>query len=208
MSRELSEVTIDNISRDVVNPFFAVEFNFDATPIRVWTGLGTLVIDGIEWVGSGELMSISSIEETSELAVKGATLNMSGIPSELLSLALSEPYQGRICTIYFGTFSVGSLLQESGSYILKEDGSKILLETGDTGFNEIFSGYMDQMDITEGPDTSSIEMRIENKLIDLERSRIARFTSGYQKSMYPGDLGLDFVESLQDRKLAWGRSAS
>jgi hypothetical protein len=206
MTRDLSPATLNNINQDVVRPFFAVELNFDNNLIRTWTGVGTLVLaDGTSWIGTGNLLTISTIEETQEMSVKGATLTMSGIPSALLSLALSEPYQGRVCNIYFGTLTDGALLQQEGSYILQQDGSKILVETGEAGFNQLFSGYMDQMNISDGPDSATIEMRIENKLIDLERARIARYTSGYQKSVYPGDLGLDFVESLQDKDIVWGR---
>ena len=182
MTRDLSQITLQNIEKDVVYPFFAVELQFDSNIVRTWTGQGTLVLqDGTEWVGTGQLLSVSSIEETQEMSVKGATLTMSGIPSELLSLALSEPYQGRVCKIYFG---------------VKDEAI----------FNEIFSGYMDQMDIEDGPDTATITMKVENKLIDLERARVARYTSGYQKSIYPDDLGLDFLEDLQDKKLPWGRA--
>lgn len=209
MSRDLSTNTIDNISQDVVYPFFATELRFDGdNTLRLWTGQGTLVLeDGTSWVGTGNLLNISAIEETSELAVKGATLTLSGVPSEVLSLALSEPYQGRVCNIYFGTLSQGSLLQESSSYILLQDGSRINLETGEKGFNEIFSGYMDQMNIEESGETSTIQLLVENKLVDLERARVARFTSGYQKSIYAGDLGLDFVEDLQDKQISWGRKS-
>ena len=209
MSRDLSDNTIDNISQDVVYPFFATELKFDGdNTLRLWTGQGTLVLDdGTSWVGTGNLLNISAIEETSELAVKGATLTLSGVPSEVLSLALSEPYQGRVCNIYFGTFSQGSILQESSSYILLQDGSRINLETTDKGFNEIFSGYMDQMNIEESGETSTIQLLVENKLVDLERARVARFTSGYQKSIYAGDLGLDFVEDLQDKQIPWGRKS-
>jgi len=66
---------------------------------------------------------------------------------------------------------------------------------------------MDEMNIDEGPETSSIEVKVENKLIDLERARVRRFTSGYQKSKYPGDKGFDFVESIQDKEVVWGRKA-
>jgi|TARA_B110000240_G_scaffold195369_1_gene244849 hypothetical protein len=215
MSRDLSPATIENIEAPVVKPFFAVELNFLSDTIRMWTGQGTLVLDdGTQWFGLGQLLNISSIEETSEMAVKGATVSLSGIPSEILSLALSEPYQGRVCKIYFGTLSSGvALVQQNGSYILMQDGSKILVETGgggergEKGFNELFSGYMDQMNIEEGSDTSTIEMSVENKLIDLERARVARYTSGYQKSAYPNDLGLDFIEDLQDKQIPWGRKA-
>ena len=208
MSRELSLTTIENIDGDIVYPFFATELNFSSETIRMWTGQGTLVLDnGTEWFGLGQLLNISSIEETSEMAVKGATVSLSGIPSELLSLALSEPYQGRVAKIYFGTFSYGSLLQQSGSYILQQDGSRINLQDGSKGFNELFSGYMDQMNIEEGGEASTITMSVENKLIDLERARVGRYTSGYQKSIYPNDLGLDFIEGLQDKQIPWGRKA-
>jgi hypothetical protein len=207
MSRDLSVNTIENISENVVYPFFATELRFDGNTVRMWTGQGTLVLsDGTEWVGLGQLLNISSIEETSEMSVKGASISLSGIPSELLSLALSEPYQGRIAKIYFGTFQQGSILQETSDYILLQDGSRINLESTSTGFNELFSGYMDQMNIEEAGDTATIEMMVENKLIDLERARVARFTSGYQKSIYPGDLGLDFIEDLQDKRISWGRA--
>ncbi len=209
MSRDLSQVTIDNLEDDVVYPFFAVELLFDGdNTLRMWTGVGTLTLeDGTEWVGVGSILNVSAIEETAEMAVKGATITLSGVSSEALSLALSEPYQGRVCNIYFGTFSIGKLLQEDGAFILMEDGSKILLENTSTGFNQIFSGYMDQMNITDGGDTATIELMVENRLIDLERARVARFTSGYQKSIYPGDLGLDFVEDLQDKDIVWGRKS-
>jgi len=210
MTRDLSTVTIDNIDSDVVYPFFAVELQFDgANTLRMWTGQGTLVLqDGTEWVGLGTLLNISSIEETSEMAVKGASITLTGVPSAVLSLALSQPYQGRVCNIYFGTFSTGAILQEGGSYILLQDGSKINLQAGSAGFNQVFSGYMDQMNIQENANTSTIELLVENKLVDLERARVARFTSGYQKSVYPSDLGLDFIEDLQDKQISWGRSVN
>jgi hypothetical protein len=215
MSRDLNPSTIESINSSFVKPFFAVELLFDGNKvIRLWTGEGTLTLeDNTQWVGSGNFLDISSVEETSEMSVRGATLTLSAVPNEVLSLALSEPYQGRVCNIYFGTFSLGSysgsIVDESGSYILLQDGSKIDLQNSGgnaSAFNEIFSGYMDQMNVEEGPTTSVVELKVENKLIDLERARVARFTSGYQKSKYPLDKGLDFVEGLQNKKVLWGRS--
>jgi hypothetical protein len=223
MSRTLNPTTIENINQDVVYPFNAIELFFDtgkkvydprtglffdSSVLRFWTGVGTLTLDGEQWIGSGNLLSISDIEETLEMAVKGATVSLSGIPSEVLSLALSEPYQGRVCNIYFGTFKTStSLLKEDSDYILLQDGSQILIDTARDAFNEIFSGYMDQMNIEEEADSSRIELTVENKLVDLERARVARYTSGYQKSLYPSDKGFDFVEDLQDKPITWGRKS-
>ena len=206
-TRDLSTAVTNNLEDNVIYPFYAIEMLFEASPLRLWTSLGDLVFDGVTYTGSGTLLGVESIEETSEIAVRGATLTLSGVPSEVASLALQTPYQGRTCTIYFGLLSKGNLLQESGRYILKEDGGKIMLQEQDTSLTEIFSGYMDEMNIDEGPETSSIEVKVENKLIDLERARVRRFTSGYQKSKYPGDKGFDFVESIQDKEVVWGRKA-
>jgi hypothetical protein len=207
MSRDLTAQTLEAIKEDVVYPFFAVELLFDnQNTLRMWTGQGTLVLgDGTQWVGLGTLLNISTVEETSEIAVKGAVLTLTGVASETHSLALSQPYQGRVCNIYFGTLLKGLIQQENDSYILLQDGGRIYLQESSKTLNEIFSGYMDQMNISEGADTSTIELTVENKLIDLERARVARFTSAYQKSVYSGDRGLDFVESLQDKEISWGR---
>ena len=182
MSRDLTPATTAAINDDVVYPFFAVELIFDNETLRMWTGQGTFN-DGVnDWFGAGSLLAISDIEETAEMSVRGATLTLSGVPSEVLSLALNEPYQGRVCNIYFGV-------------------------RNENIFNQLFSGYMDQMNIEDGPDTSTIELKVENRLIDLERARVARFTSAYQKSVYSGDKGLEFLEDMQDKPLTWGRQS-
>lgn len=208
MSRDLATDIITALDDDVIYPFFAIELLFDGdNTLRLWTGLGTLTHNSQDWVGTGTLLNISTVEEASEIAVKGATVTLSGIPSSVISLALSQPYQGRVCNLYFGMFTVDRLLQQSSDYILLQTGSKILLDTDQTSISNIFSGYMDQMNILETPSTSTIELVVENRLIDLQRARIARFTSEYQKSIYPTDLGLDFVEDLQDKDISWGRSS-
>ena len=140
MSRDLAQNIKDALDDDVLYPFFAVELFFDEETVRMWTGQGTLtLVDGTQWIGTGQLLDISAVEETQEMAVRGATITMSGIPSAFLGLAITQPYQGRVCNIYFGV--VGELV-----------------------FNQIFSGYMDQMNIEEGAETCKIELTVENKL--------------------------------------------
>lgn len=208
MSRDVQQRTLDVLNDEIIYPFFALELLFDGDEVmRLWTGTGTMVYNSQSWYGTGNLLTFDIVEETSEIAAKGATVTLSGVPSEVLSLALSEPYQGRQANIYFGVFRRDALLTEGSNYILFEDGGKIILDDRYTDLTEIFAGYMDQMNIEEGPDSSTIQLLIENKLIDLERPRTSRFTSAYQKSLFPNDLGLDFVEDLQTKELYWGKVA-
>lgn len=128
-------------------------------------------------------MSISAIEETSEIAARGANFTLTGIPSEMVSLALSEPYQGRIVNVYFGLFDVTAGAQE----VIK-----------------MFSGLMDVMTIQDDPNAVTITMSAENRLIQLERPNVSRYTSEDHKRTYPNDLGFDFVNDLQDKEIEWG----
>ena len=218
MSRTLSAGVSQNLEEDVIYPFFAVELLFDVGTftavdgtvnnriLRLWTGFGTLVFEDNIYFGTGNLLEVSTVEESAEMAAKGATLTLSGVPSDVISLALSEEYQGRQAKLHFGLLQKGKLQLESSNYILLQDGGKIFLEDNKTSLTEVFIGYMDQMSINEAPDTASIQLTLENRLIDLERARVGRFTSEYQKSLYPTDKGFDFVESMQDLKLNWGRT--
>lgn len=208
MSRSLNDGIVEVLSAEAIFPFFAVQLYFDTQPLYFWTGLGDITVDSITYTGTGQLLQISELVETAEITAKGANLTLSGIPSNLLSLALSEPYQGRICRIMFGAIDANRvyLTDESGNYILAEDSSRIDISSGDpNAIVEIFSGYMDQMNIEEGPETSTIGLSVENKLIDLERVRPFRYTDANQKSRFPDDKGFEFVEDLQDKVFNWGR---
>jgi len=225
MSRDLSTGVTVNLEDDVIFPFFAVELNFDDGTfeaadgnvynrlLRLWTGNGTLVYEGNEYFGTGTMLDVSVIEETTEIAARGASLTLSSVPSEVISLALTEQYQGRTCKIFFGLFQEGRLEDQTSAenapvFILLQDGGRMILEANKTSLTEIFTGYMDQLSIDEGADASTLQLSAENKLIDLERPRVGRFTSEYQKSIYPDDKGFDFVEGMQDLQITWGRAGA
>lgn len=183
MSRDITATVLNALDDSVIEPFFAVDLDFDSGPLYVWSGYGNLVISGKTYLGAGQLLNISSIAETTEMEAKGATISMSGIPSSFLSLALQEPYQGRECRIYFGVTS------DPSDYV------------------EVFSGELDQMNIEEQAETANISVTAENVLVKLERPVVRRFTNEDQKSRFSGDRGLEYVAALQDKEIFWGRTA-
>ena len=67
-----------------------------------------------------------------------------------------------------------------------------------------FSGKMDKPEIDDSGENCIITVRYENRLVDLQRPRIRHYTPEDQKINHSGDLGFDYVASLQDKNIPWG----
>ena len=184
MSRALSSGLEAALQSDSVKPIVLVAAYFDTGTTRLWSGTGELTWNSQTWSGTGGLLNIGTIEEPREIKANGIRVSLSGIPAELLALALSDEYQGRALEVYLGALS------ETYSVIT----DPVIL----------FRGLMDIMSIAENGDTATITLTVENRLIDLERSRTSRYTAEDQNIKYPADRGFDFVPDMQDKNIKWG----
>jgi len=212
MVKEFSPALNATVERDTVYPIMAVELDFDTEPLYLWSGVGSLKHDGKTYTGAGDLLGISSVQEGADVEASGATLTLSGIPTNLINLALEESYQGRRARVKFGfvdaqAADLGFLQKEDGSYLLKEDGDKfdISYDTSTLLFS-LFSGYMDKINVELAADTLTIALAIESKMIDLERPRVRRYTDLDQRAHFPGDRAFEFVDRMQSESLKFGKA--
>lgn len=180
MARSIPAAIVTALTQPEVYPFYAVEMLFDSGAIRLWTGYDERTIDGQTYLGAGNLISISGIDEVNDLSAKAATISLNGIASSIVSLALTEPYQRRQCRILWGVTNVDDYV-------------------------EVFGGYMNTMAIEDSGETSNITLTVESKLIELNRPRVRRYTHESQKSRYPTDTFFSYVADLQDKEIVWGR---
>jgi hypothetical protein len=65
---------------------------------------------------------------------------------------------------------------------------------------------VDVPSISEGGDTATITITAENRLLDLERVRVRRYTQEDQARDDVTDLGFEFVPALQDKEVLFGSS--
>ena len=185
MSRDLTASVQSAIEATQVQPFLLFEGLFSSGYVRMWSGYGDLSWNGQTWTGVGNLMGISAVQETSEIQANGITISMNGIPSELISLALQEAEQGKSGKVYLG------FLDESGVI---------------ANPHMIFEGKLDIPAIQEEGEMSTISITYESRLINLQRARESRFTNEEQQREYAGDLGCEFVPSMKEVTLTWGRA--
>ncbi len=187
MSRSINANIVSALANPEIEPFYAVKLAFSTATLFLWTGYGDKTINSETYIGSGNLLSIDGLEEASDLSASGTNIVLNGIDSTILTYALTEDYQGREVYIYWGVGGVSEVV-------------------------EVFSGYMDQMIITDKGETSTIKLSVESKLIILERANIRRYTEGSHSSVIAtegysnsNDSFFRWVAKLQDVQVAWGR---
>jgi len=188
MARQLTTALEAATLAPVVRPALLVGLDFASGPLRLWSGIGKLTWAGNDYLGAGQLLAVAPATETQGLSAEGATLALSGIPAELLSIALAEAYQGRSAKVWLAAFDLSGALV-ADPYL-------------------IFDGRMDVMTIDEAGETSTISVTAESRLIDLERPRERRYTDEDQRIEYPDDAGCEFVAGLADAEITWGRKGA
>lgn len=185
MSRSLPSALATQFAATELKPFYAVELLFDSGELRFWTGYDEIEANGEIWTGSGLVMSISGTSEPSDLSANGINITFSALDSSIIAIMLGENYRGRSAKVYIGA------LDSTNQPV--------------SDMYQIFAGRMDIMTLQENGNVATIQINVENVLIDLERPRPIRLTNEDQLDRYSGDESLSGVAQLQDRQISWGR---
>jgi hypothetical protein len=184
MARSLTTDFKNAIDAAKVSPIMLFYADFPSGAVRAWTGYGDLIWDSNTYAGVGTFGGVDRIDEGTDQAARGVVFTLSGIPSALIAIALADAYQGRTCSLWLGAMDANNAII-ADPYLF-------------------FSGRMDVMEIEDSGDTATIRLTGENRLIDLNRARARRYTHEDQQIDYAGDLGLEYVTGLQDKKIYWG----
>jgi hypothetical protein len=162
-----------------------VELEFASGIVRCCNATYTFHWNGVDWLGIGTLGSIEAIQEGTALQMYGCALTLSGIPTEIISTAFSEDYQGRTATIWLAPLT---------------DDYQFIADPV-----VVFKGRMDTMDIEVGK-TSKVTLSVESRLVDWDRPRIRRYNDADQTAEFPGDRGFRYVAQMVQKDLKWGRA--
>ena len=183
MSRAINSSLLSALTASDVEPYLAIKFNFDTSPVYIWSGYGDKDIDGNTYLGAGHLLGISGLDEVNDLSAKSVTISLSGMNATILQMALTENYQRRSCTIKLGEASVADTVI-------------------------LFEGYMNTMSISDDGENSVISLVVESKLINLERASNRRYTNDNHQARNAGDTFFAYVADLQDKEIVWGRESA
>lgn len=158
-----------------------VEMNFTSGMVYATSAPIDIAWGGNTYLG-GRQVGVEEIKDQGG-EVQGLKFTLSGVPSELLALALGESLQGRSVVLRAAlmdpdTQAIGEVLQ-------------------------LWAGTMDQMPVRHGPETSSITVTAEHRGIAFARPKPLRYTDADQRRLYPGDRALEYLVSQSQHQDVW-----
>lgn len=185
MPRNLDSSFAASLSNPVFRPLILAQLTFRSATRYVHTALGNFVWDSKTFVGIGSLGKVGSITEGVNVRAEGTSVGLSGIDPTLSAECLTDIRLGAPANIWLAS------LDENMGLI----GTPYLW----------FSGTVDKPVQTLSADEMQIVLALENKMINLQRPSVQRYTSADQRLRYPTDISMSWVEQLSDLALVEGQ---
>jgi hypothetical protein len=156
---------------------------FASSTILLWNGWGDISWAAQTWLGNGWFQSMEGGDETTEVEATDMTIVLSGVPSSVISLVLSDQKQGAEGAIWIG------FLNSSGAVI-----------------NDPYlwwKGVYSHAELDYSPDAPLVRLMYDSPLMDMERPREQRWTHDCQTKLFSGDLGFQYVQAAANWHGTW-----
>lgn len=193
MSRGIDVTTLEEIQKDsntlaLLAHFDFSYYNFYGAFVEhhvYLTNTGNNILyGGNTYVGAGNLVTISAVEEGTELRSYDMNFSLTGIAPQYLVPVLKMRYQNNPVELSLAT--LGS--------------------TGVTGTPvTIYRGRMQNATFTLAGGEATVSIETSSRLADWERPNGGRFTHNYQKSYVDStDRGFEYVNQIREIEILWG----
>ena len=162
-----------------------VEMQLTSAPLYAATCPVDIEYNGNTYLG-GRQVAIDEVKDQGG-EVQALSFTLSGVPSELLAVALAENIQGRPVYVSAAlldpdTMAIGAVLP-------------------------LWSGQLDQMPVRHGGETSVITVTAEHRGIAFARPKPLRYTDADQRRLFAGDRSLEYLISQSQHQDIWPAAA-
>jgi hypothetical protein len=171
-----------------------VFMDFVDTPRRWWPGFGDLVAGGHTWQGTGEMISVSGLEQPIGTSAPQTTFTLSGVDASIITLARNAAarVKGRRVVVYLQCFEIDPA------------NASIAAWTPLDAPAALWTGTMDQMKYSaQGPGERSVTVTAESRWTNRNRPPFGLFTNADQVARFAGDRGLEQVPDLENKTIRW-----
>lgn len=158
-------------------PLIKLEFEDETTYL---CGLDfSMDFDGQTWSSTRGLISLEEMVESSDGDVTGIKITLAGVRAEDVADALTEPVQGRPCTVLWATLKDGAVVVDPLAW----------------------KGRMDVMGLSRPKGSRTISVTAENPMADWQRPREILFNDAGQRRIDPTDSYFVGIETIERRDI-------
>ena len=184
--RDLSAGLVTELTGGKMQPHIRVELELPGDTTRLWSGRGDLTADDADaasqtWSGDARLLGVDRLEETIGVRATSATVLLSGTDATLRAAFLDDDWKGQAGRVWIALMDRASPGTELG----------VIMQ---------FYGTMDFVELDESRDRPLIQCTIAGAFADI-RNRMVRLTDLDQQRRFAGDLGLQYVTSVQETEI-------
>ena len=185
MSRGFPTAVATALAQQNVAIVTFAKLEFPSGTVYVHNSLGGYTWGGHDWLGVGDLGSISQVEEGLDVSPYAITLTLSGLDATITGAALTEDYYLHNVTVYLGVLNADDVLIDTPT--------------------QIWGGFMDQMNMSVGADGGdAIQLVAESELSRFNKSLNLMYTNTAQQERSTGDLFFNFLHKIEGAKINWG----
>lgn len=160
-----------------------IRAQFASGDMRLWGGHGPVQSAGFEWMGAGNRVGLTNLTIEQGFTASRVDIELSGVNAEFQTKAkqAEAEVKGRILSIFLQAFD--------------EDWQPV----GDP--RALWSGIMDVMRFSGDATSAKITLTCETPFATRTRPRAVYYTHTDQQVEFPGDRGLEFVSTLEDKNV-------
>lgn len=179
--RQLDAAASSALTQRTIYPAFLIDFKFDGGTLSIASTIGDITANSRTYSG-GLLSSVGGFEESLQLDPSECSVVITGLDNTIKAAILAEDYVNRPVDVWIVLFNSEGVAQ----------GSPV----------RWFAGFMSSLSISYGA-SSDINIGLGDRMELWNRPKVRRYTDADQKSRYPTDKGLEFVEQVATAKVVW-----
>ena len=179
--RALNAAALAAISGPNLPLALLVEMDLSA-PLFLNTSNMDFVIGGSTYYGTKGLGKVAAVSDTAA-EVKQLQFELAGVSSSIISVALTEPVQGKAVRLKVAIF-------DPATYAVLDTRLR-------------WEGKLDVMTISDADPLATITVTAEHGGIDLARPSSSLYTDTEQQRLHAGDLFLQFLADQVEQRITW-----
>lgn len=165
-----------------------VEMLFDSGALRLAIADRPITVGADTYVTTGAAFAMSAVDE-SVAGFEGFQLSLAGVDAGIMALMASEPYRGRTVRVLEPRFDAADA--QVGTARVQAVGRMRALSGAENVAERKFV----------------VTLQAEHYDAEFDEPSVIRFTDADQQRRYAGDLGAEYLASLQDRVITRDRKA-